>query len=194
MVATQYLSDHQIFTNGVHGVASKHPRLKELMLSEHLMPHNILFQCSAAFWFHTSSGAADAVTTSLWNGLDDAAHATLGQALCVFDPGFAEPSGALLKGVVPIITLTNALATDARLGSVVFTQVESFSTQAIVKIVDAAGTGLANIEGFAMFVGKRAHWKWNIASGFSGKVFDGDGVAPFFNVQTQSLVGGVQVD
>lgn len=190
MVAKNYLSDYQIFTSGMHGIASKHPRMSEVGLSEHLLPHNMLFQCSAAFWFSTSTGAADGASQSLWNGTDTPDHAVAGESKFLFNPGFAEPTSVLLRGVIPLITLLGA---DLHVNSMTFTQVANFSTQAIINVVNGAGAAQGGIEGWVVFLGKRAFWKHGIAAPLAGKVFDGNGPNGE-NFMTSPLVGGVQVD
>ena len=190
MVAKNYLSDYQIFTGGMHGIASKHPRMKEVMLSEHLMPHNMLFQCSAAFWFQTSTGGADGVAESLWNGTDVSNHAVAGESLCTFNPGFAEPTGGVLRSVIPLITL---IGVDRHVATATFAQASFYSYQCTIRVSTGAGAAVGGATGWVIFIGKRAHWKHGIAAPTSGKIFDGDGPAGE-NYQVSPLVGGVQVD
>tara|TARA_R110000803_G_scaffold17804_3_gene47863 strand:+ start:2958 stop:3536 length:579 start_codon:yes stop_codon:yes gene_type:complete len=192
MAAKNYLSDFQIFTAGRHGIASQHPRMKEVGLSEHLMPHNLFFQHTAAFYFTTATAATnDAVVESLWNGTDDTTGA-LGTAKFVFNPGFNEPTGVSLKGVMPLITLLNP-AVQVRVGTILFTQVSDYSVDCTITVVNDAGTGMPSVSGWALFIGKRAHWQWGVSTPASGKVYEsvpGTGQ----NLQTEPLVGGVQVD
>lgn len=199
MAAKNYLSDYQIFTSGMHGIASKHPRMKEVMLSEHLMPHNLLFQCSSAFWFKTATGAGnDSIVESLWNGTDDTSGA-VGDAKFSFNPGFTDPT-ALARGIIPIITFGDMLLLGANQPPVqtrvimkAKTLVANYLADVTITVVDDAGVGLPGVEGWALFIGKRAHWKHTIATPVSGKIFDGNGPNGE-NFQTSPLVGGVQVD